>query len=168
MWSKKRPKSASEEKQKKQDKGVTSILASPLSYNDGQCPSLGRFEELDVDDFMTSIFARDWNCDIKNLQGPDIRACLWRQLYSNGSNVLIEKWPKNQIENRDQNEKSGFGLPPASSTFGGKPNALLALLQVHLCIQMRCLPYTKCTHFCPNPHNDAVTIISAFLSDNPG
>lgn len=42
----------------KQEKGVTSSLTSPLIYNAGQCPSLGRFVDLDDDVFMTSNFAR--------------------------------------------------------------------------------------------------------------
>jgi hypothetical protein len=42
---------------------------------------------------------------------------------------MIEKKISKQIKNLDQNEKSGFGLPPDSSAFAGKPNALLALFQ---------------------------------------
>lgn len=51
------------------------------------------------------------------------------KLYITEDYVLIEKKISKQIKNLDQNEKSGFGLPPDSSAFGGKPNALLALFQ---------------------------------------
>lgn len=57
-----------------------------------------------------------------------------------------------RIKNLDQNEKSGFGLPPDSSVFGGKPNALLALFQ----------------KFFPNPLIVNATIFSTFHSDISG